>query len=42
MKLLLTAGKTSKIKGFVSKKTGKPFDAALRLENGKAVFDFSD
>lgn len=42
MKLLLTVGKTSKIKGFVSKKTGKPFDAALRLENGKAVFDFSD
>ncbi len=42
MRLLLTEGKTSKIKGFVSKKTGKPFDAALRLEDGKAVFDFSN
>ena len=26
---------------FVSKKSGKPFDAALRLQDGKAVFDFS-
>ncbi len=42
MRLLLEKGKTSKIKGFVSKKTGNPFDAALRLENGKAVFDFSN
>ena len=42
MRLLLETGKTSKIKGFVSKKTGNPFDAALRLENGKAVFDFSN
>ncbi|MBR7112538.1 MAG: topoisomerase C-terminal repeat-containing protein [Clostridia bacterium] len=41
MRLLLTEGKTSKIKGFVSKKSGKPFDAALRLQDGKAVFDFS-
>ena len=41
MRLLLTTGKTSKIKGFVSKKSGKPFDAALKLQDGKAVFDFS-
>lgn len=38
---LLSTGKTAKIRGFVSKKTGKPFDAALRLSEGKAVFDFS-
>ncbi|MBE6581524.1 MAG: DNA topoisomerase III [Ruminococcaceae bacterium] len=42
MRLLLAEGKTSKIKGFVSKKSGKAFDAALRLENGQAVFDFSN
>ena len=41
MRLLLSDGKTSKIKGFVSKKSGKPFDAALRLSEGKAIFDFS-
>ena len=39
MKLLLDTGKTSKIQGFISKK-GTPFDASLRLENGKAVFSF--
>ena len=39
---LLTTGRTAKIVGFISKKTGKTFDAALRLENGKAVFDFSN
>lgn len=39
VKLLLEHGKTSKIKGFVSK-NGKAFDASLKLENGKAVFDF--
>ncbi|MBO4354141.1 MAG: topoisomerase C-terminal repeat-containing protein [Clostridia bacterium] len=38
-KLLLSTGKTSKIEGFVSK-SGKPFDAALKLSDGKAVFDF--
>lgn len=42
VKLLLEQGKTAKIKGFVSRKTGKPFDAALRLEDGKAIFDFSN
>lgn len=40
MQLLLNNGKTSKIKGFVSK-NGKPFDAVLKLENDKAVFDFT-
>lgn len=40
MKMLLETGKTSKIEGFVSKRTGKTFAASLKLENGKAVFDF--
>lgn len=39
IKLLLETGKTSKIEGFISK-NGKAFSAALKLENGKAVFDF--
>ena len=39
-KLLLERGKTSKIKGFISK-NGNPFDAALKLEEGKIVFDFT-
>lgn len=39
MKQLLETGKTYKIEGFVSKK-GTPFSAALKLENGRAVFDF--
>ena len=37
---LLTNGQTPIISGFVSPRTGKSFDAALRLENGRAVFDF--
>lgn len=41
VKRLLSEGKTAKIEGFISKKTGKSFDSALKLENGKAVFDFS-
>ena len=40
-KLLLETGKTSKIQGFTSK-SGKNFDAYLKLENGRAVFDFGD
>ena len=40
VKMLLATGKTSKIQGFVSK-NGKSFDACLRLEDGKAVFDFA-
>jgi len=41
MRLLLAEGKTAVIQGFTSK-NGRPFDAALRLENGEAVFDFPD
>lgn len=33
-------GSTSIIEGFISPKTGKSFDASLKLENGRAVFDF--
>ncbi|MBQ7670666.1 MAG: topoisomerase C-terminal repeat-containing protein [Clostridia bacterium] len=40
MRMLLETGKTSKIQGFISK-NGKQFSAALKLEDGKAVFDFS-
>ncbi len=36
---LLKDGITAKIEGFISK-NGKPFSAYLRLENGRAVFDF--
>ena len=39
VKMLLETGKTSKIQGFISK-NGKPFSASLKLEDGKAVFDF--
>lgn len=39
VKLLLETGRTSKITGFISKK-GTRFDAALKLSEGKAVFDF--
>lgn len=41
MKLLLETGQTSKICGFVSKHSGKSFDGALKLVEGKAVFDFT-
>lgn len=37
--MLLETGKTSEIQGFVSK-TGKPFNATLKLENDRVVFDF--
>lgn len=40
IKQLLETGKTYKIEGFVSKRTGNRFSAQLKLENGKAVFDF--
>ena len=40
MRMLLETGKTSKIQGFISK-NGKQFSAVLKLEDGKAVFDFS-
>ena len=39
--LLLEVGKTSLIKGFVSKKTGKTFDAYLKLDDGKTIFEFN-
>ena len=39
VKMLLATGKTSKIQGFISK-NGKSFDASLRLEDGRVVFDF--
>jgi len=37
--LLLESGRTSVIKGFTSKK-GKSFDAALKLDGDRCVFDF--
>lgn len=40
-KALLQSGSTAKLKGFVSK-SGKPFDAKLKLSDGKAVFDFDN
>ena len=39
--LMLESGRTSLIRGFVSRKSGKSFDAYLKLEDGKAVFDFN-
>ena len=42
MKMLLEQGSTEKIIGFRSKRTGKTFDAKLRLEKGKAHFVFED
>lgn len=41
-RLLITEGKTPKLEGFVSPKTGKTFSAALKLEDSRAVFDFND
>ncbi len=40
-KMLLEQGRSSKIKGFISKK-GNPFDAVLKLEDNKVVFDFNN
>ena len=37
---LLAMGKTPKLRGFISK-TGRPFDAALVIRDGEAVFDFA-
>lgn len=42
MKKLLTDGTTYKIEGFVSPRTGKTFDAKMKLQEGRAVFDFSE
>ncbi|MBE6583263.1 MAG: type IA DNA topoisomerase, partial [Ruminococcaceae bacterium] len=41
VKQLLTNGRTEKLSGFISKKSGKSFDACLKLEEGRAVFDFN-
>ncbi len=40
LKKLIEEGKTDVLSGFVSARTGKTFEAALKLENGRAVFDF--
>lgn len=40
VKMLLENGKTSKIQGFISRKSGKPFDGYLVLKDGRAVFEF--
>jgi DNA topoisomerase-3 len=37
---LLKDGKTPLLEGFISQKTGKRFDAVLRLDGGNVVFDF--
>ncbi|MBR0359487.1 MAG: topoisomerase C-terminal repeat-containing protein [Clostridia bacterium] len=39
---MLETGRSYKIDGFVSPKSGKTFQAFLKLENGRAVFDFND
>lgn len=41
MEILLREGRTPVLRGFISKKSGKSFDAALKLENGEIKFDFS-
>jgi len=40
MHLLLENGRTGKLDGFISKKSGKPFSASLVLSDGNVVFDF--
>ena len=40
MKELIEKGETKIIKGFKSKKTGKKFDAKLKLSDGKLSFNF--
>ncbi len=40
IKLLLETGRTAKITGFVSPRTGNKFDAFLKLDGDKAVFEF--
>ena len=40
MQALLAMGKTPKLRGFISK-TGRPFDGALVIREGEAVFDFA-
>ncbi len=38
---LLSGGVTDELAGFVSRRTGKSFSARLKLQDGRAVFDFS-
>ena len=40
VKALITKGETAKLKGFKSKKTGKKFDAKLKIKESKLSFDF--
>ncbi len=42
VKKLLSEGRTHKIEGFISQKNGKSFDAYLKLENGRVIFDFNN
>ena len=39
-KKILSEGKSDKIDGFVSKRTGKEFSANLKLDKDKVIFDF--
>lgn len=41
VKQMLETGYTSKIRGFVSPRTGKSFDSFLKIEGEKCVFDFN-
>ena len=41
MTKLLAEGKTDLLKGFVSKKTGRKFEAFLALKDGKVSFEFA-
>ena len=41
-RLLLTEGRTGLIEGFVSPKSGRSFDAYLKLSEGRAVFEFPE
>ncbi|MDV7714928.1 DNA topoisomerase III [Oenococcus oeni] len=41
IKALITKGESNRLKGFKSKKSGKKFDAKLKLEGSKLSFDFS-
>lgn len=38
---ILEEGKSAKIQGFISPRTGKSFDAVLKLENNEVKFDFN-
>lgn len=42
LRKLITEGRTDVLSGFVSGRTGKTFEASLRLSEGKAVFDFPE